>query len=357
MKNTLCILSFSISILCAQTQVDLKMQSKQVDFTGASFTKPVRSGTSVPVTCGVGEFFFNTSAPAGANLYACTSTNTFTLQGGGFKTGSGAPVGICAVGQTYFDTVNGNTWFCESPGSWMEVLTTTGIGPFSLTGANSAGPAVPAAGSTALFFSSTAKVGQTLDNTGAIATMVRPTDCSGAGQLAQKINSNGTVSCAGSAVVEFHFPAGAGSSASASTGQWWQDGSTPTVCPSGAPYQCSLHWNSGGATIAVTAKVPHAWNGGAVSVLLTYQGNGSGNTVQPAISSGCITNGGAGPAFNAAQNFGSQATSGSTYYVGTLSGLTTTGCSADGLMVLRFSRADSAGFMSVASASVMFNIP
>lgn len=41
------------------------------------------SGTTPPATCTVGELFYDTDAPAGSNLYACTATNTWTLQSGG----------------------------------------------------------------------------------------------------------------------------------------------------------------------------------------------------------------------------------------------------------------------------------
>jgi hypothetical protein len=72
-------------LLCpamAQTLVDLRTQSKSVDFTAASTTKPFKSGTALPATCSVGEAFFQTSAPAGTNLYACTSANSWTLETG-----------------------------------------------------------------------------------------------------------------------------------------------------------------------------------------------------------------------------------------------------------------------------------
>jgi len=76
-----------------QTLVDLRTQTKDVDFTGASATKPFKSGTALPATCGVGEGFFNTGATAGQNFYACTSPNTWTLQSGGSTTLSGDVTG------------------------------------------------------------------------------------------------------------------------------------------------------------------------------------------------------------------------------------------------------------------------
>jgi hypothetical protein len=62
------------------TQLDLHFQSKDVDFSTANATKPFKSGTPLPSLCGVGEMFFKTDGPAGANLYGCTSLNTWTLE-------------------------------------------------------------------------------------------------------------------------------------------------------------------------------------------------------------------------------------------------------------------------------------
>lgn len=53
------------------------------DVSGKTSTKPMKSGTSAPGTCAVGEMFFDTDATAGQNLYGCTATNTWTLQAGG----------------------------------------------------------------------------------------------------------------------------------------------------------------------------------------------------------------------------------------------------------------------------------
>ena len=75
-----------VALASAQTQVDLQHQARGIDFTASSYTKPIRMGSSLPATCAVGELYMLTSAPAGANLYACLQTNTWTVQGG-----SGAP--------------------------------------------------------------------------------------------------------------------------------------------------------------------------------------------------------------------------------------------------------------------------
>jgi len=67
----------------AQTQVDLRTQSKSVDFANFTSTRPLRTGTAVPSTCQVGEMFFKSDATAGQNLFACTAANTWTLESGG----------------------------------------------------------------------------------------------------------------------------------------------------------------------------------------------------------------------------------------------------------------------------------
>ena len=60
----------------AQTQIDLRTQSKSVDFSAATSTRPSKTGTTAPATCAVGETFFKTNATAGQNWYGCTVTNT-----------------------------------------------------------------------------------------------------------------------------------------------------------------------------------------------------------------------------------------------------------------------------------------
>lgn len=75
------LLAVNIGLLCGQvTQLDLRYQSKNVDFSGANATKPFKSGAILPSLCAVGEMFFKTDAPSGANLYGCTALNAWTLE-------------------------------------------------------------------------------------------------------------------------------------------------------------------------------------------------------------------------------------------------------------------------------------
>src|SRR5580658_5967820 len=70
-----------------QTQVDLRTQSKSVNFSAANSTQPFQSGTVLPATCLVDQAFFQTNAPAGLNLYGCTAINSWTLLSAGILAG------------------------------------------------------------------------------------------------------------------------------------------------------------------------------------------------------------------------------------------------------------------------------
>jgi hypothetical protein len=85
---TICALAFLGWPMAGQTRIDLKNQTRAVDFSGATYTKPAKSGTSLPVTCGAGEMYILTSGPAGSNVYVCTATNTWNLQGGESSSGA-----------------------------------------------------------------------------------------------------------------------------------------------------------------------------------------------------------------------------------------------------------------------------
>jgi len=75
----------------SQTAIDLRTQTKDVDFSSASSTKPIKTGTSLPGTCTSGAVFLNLAATAGQNIYLCTAANTWTqVQGGSGSSGSGA---------------------------------------------------------------------------------------------------------------------------------------------------------------------------------------------------------------------------------------------------------------------------
>jgi hypothetical protein len=49
---------------------------------GAIHTSPLQVGTSLPGTCTTGELYYKSNVTSGQNLYGCTATNTWTLEGG-----------------------------------------------------------------------------------------------------------------------------------------------------------------------------------------------------------------------------------------------------------------------------------
>ncbi len=90
--------------LFGQTRVDLQNQSKNVNLQAQTRTAPLKSGAVLPATCTLADLFFQTTAPSGTNVYGCTSTNIWSLEGGtGGSGGSltiyngGTPVGSRAI--------------------------------------------------------------------------------------------------------------------------------------------------------------------------------------------------------------------------------------------------------------------
>jgi hypothetical protein len=87
----------AMTVAEGQTQVDLAVQSKNVDFSGAISTRPAKAGTVIPPSCNLAEAFFKTNAPAGQNIYGCTSTNTWSKMEG---VGSASQLGDFAASNT-----------------------------------------------------------------------------------------------------------------------------------------------------------------------------------------------------------------------------------------------------------------
>jgi hypothetical protein len=77
----------------AQTTLHLSTQSRSADFSTASLTKPMKTGSSLPASCGAGEMYLLLSGQPGMNIYACTAQDTWTVQGG---TGAGGGGGFGA---------------------------------------------------------------------------------------------------------------------------------------------------------------------------------------------------------------------------------------------------------------------
>jgi hypothetical protein len=86
-----------IPLIClGQTAVNLGRQGVNANFSNFSYTYPFKIGTTLPSTCSVGMSFFKTNATAGSNIYGCTATNTWTVEGGG----GGLTIGSAVSGGT-----------------------------------------------------------------------------------------------------------------------------------------------------------------------------------------------------------------------------------------------------------------
>jgi hypothetical protein len=101
-------LLMSASEVWSQTTIDLAPQGRNVDFSGAPFTRPVKVGSTLPSTCNVGELFYKVNVPAGANLYGCTSTNIWTAEGSSGASGvsMASQLGDFAVVRTSLTTLS-----------------------------------------------------------------------------------------------------------------------------------------------------------------------------------------------------------------------------------------------------------
>ncbi len=135
------------------TMVDLRTQGKAIDFTSATATRPAKSGTALPAGCQVAELFFKTDAPAGSNLFACTATNTWTLQAGGGGGGAvssvfgrAGAVSAATGDYTAAQVTNAvdSTGSYSNPG-WLASLAATkltGVAPVANGGTGTATPAL-----------------------------------------------------------------------------------------------------------------------------------------------------------------------------------------------------------------------
>ncbi len=368
MKTLLLLFGGLAAVSSAQTRVDLRTQSKNVDFSGAASTTPWKLGTVAPMVCSVGQVFFNTTASAGQNVYLCTAPNVWTAIAAGSlqsTNGAGAPTGDCTTGSLYTDTTNQDTWFCESANTWKKALTTTDIGPFALTGQNGAVPGAAATGNTILFFNSTAKVGQSMDDAGNVGTMVRPADCSAGGQVLQKIDANGAGFCAtaGGAETRMLIPLTCAANGT-SYPMWWIPSGSALVASCSTTtgqYLPYLHWQDDGshANFAIVPQVvPAGWSGGTASLAFFVRGS---TTYTWGVRVACLPGGGivdpGNPTFQAEQDVAIVTSGGVNQYTGTIANLTTTGCTAGNMMLLKLLRNDNAGFSDLYAASITFNKP
>ena len=194
--------------VAAQTKVDLQHQSRGIDFSDATYTKPARTGTALPATCLTGEAFILMTAPAGANFFICTATDTWSLQSpapGGDLAGELSSAKVVAVqnrtvsaaapseGQALVWNASGSQWEPRAvaiPGTYVGLTSNDTItGVKDMTGAGWKPPAVTVAN--LLARSAALNAGQVFLVTDALSTR----DCDtggGDGTISAWCYSNGT---------------------------------------------------------------------------------------------------------------------------------------------------------------------
>jgi hypothetical protein len=163
----------------AQTSVDLRNQSKNVDFSAAASTRVWRMGSVLPATCNVGEGFFLIGS--GPNLYVCSSQNVWSSP-------SGSPsVGAAIAGSgTELQSVNGVFELDAVPvidGTGTEVSSgctaisgsmtcqggyTGGSGPTRFTASEGAIPPAPTFGQQTIYVDSADHNLKSIDGTGLV---------------------------------------------------------------------------------------------------------------------------------------------------------------------------------------------
>src|ERR1700689_119805 len=103
MRRALAICILSAPALLAQSTVTgSRTVQGSWDASSAAATKPARAGAALPATCGAGEFFFNTAAASGQNIYLCNPANTWTqVSSGGVTSVFGRSGSVAAQSGDY----------------------------------------------------------------------------------------------------------------------------------------------------------------------------------------------------------------------------------------------------------------
>src|SRR3990172_4515366 len=111
--------------------IPIAIMAQQSTIATSGVTRRVVRGTTLPAVCGIGQVFFKTNAEAGANLYGCTSANTWTMLGG-VGTGLAVLSGVSAptngvtdgdLGQLYVATGVTKLYWCTNgvTDTWTEM--------------------------------------------------------------------------------------------------------------------------------------------------------------------------------------------------------------------------------------------
>jgi hypothetical protein len=211
------------------TKVDLQNQTRGVDFSAATSTKPAKTGTALPSVCSTGEAYVLTTAVAGSNLYICTATNTWSVQAGQpgpsgptgpqgsqglqgpqgpagpigatgpigpagpqgiqgppgsgsnsttIQTGSGVPSLNCDAPSTsnlalYTDSTSHDIYICVATNTWNRIFTGAAGDAVEVTGAVQSALSTPASGTVSCYFDAAALTWQCKNGAGLLFSSVK----------------------------------------------------------------------------------------------------------------------------------------------------------------------------------------
>lgn len=91
-----CLIAFlaATGAVAQTTAIDLSNQAREADFRFFSFTRTIKTGSTLPPTCTVGDLFLLSTAATGRSLHVCQTANTWSLQGGEIASKTEAEFGL-----------------------------------------------------------------------------------------------------------------------------------------------------------------------------------------------------------------------------------------------------------------------
>lgn len=367
---------FLLTVAGAQTTVDLRTQSRDVDFSNASSTKPSKSGTVVPATCSVGETFFKTDADAGRNLYFCTARNTWSqmagsptgpaalleVNGGGSKaqtTDGGLPANAVPVIDGSGKSVDSG---CTATGGVANCPNgfTSGAGASTITMTEGVAPPAPTDGKQTLYLDVADHRAKLIDGASGVRNLATSSGSTPPGAVAA-YDAAGNLTASACSLTDGVLVCGLGAGATLTIPSWFEF--PAAVCQGSAAYlgfnvpaadtpaaACAAGTNTTFGVAAFTAGaqsgqirfvLPDDWVAGAGNDLefrfRSETAGGAGNVVWNARTA-CSGSSGASldSVFNTAQTAASAAQPNNLTNKATVSGFTTTGCSPGSILFIRF---------------------
>ncbi len=286
MKRAIAIWAFTASACLAQSTVTgSKTMQGSWDATGATATKPAKSGSTLPSTCTSGEFFFNTSAAAGQNLYLCQPANTWTQVSSGVNSIFGRTGVVAAQSSDYsFSQIGGTVSSGQLPAAGGDLSGTLGSATVKGIQGKTVSATAPTSGQV-LVWNGTQWVPQTLSSS--LGGDLSGTTAAATVQGIQGRSLSTTVPAAGQvltwtgSVWQPQTPSSGGGGGGSSTSQTIVfDGSTTTLADGSTVAWSSCSTNAKCATWTVPSNVfwvrVETWAGGGPGLGATAGSGGPG---------------------------------------------------------------------------------